>query len=115
ELANQNVGLASQEVTPESPLLGIEPSAIITFRDEYPELVDESKREEARKLGENALMIDEFLVKEIKAGRIHSEQFTSKTQKIKLHGHCYQKAFKLVEATKELLSFPTNYEVEVIP
>jgi Fe-S oxidoreductase len=115
ELANENVALASQEVTAESPLLGIEPSAIITFRDEYPDLVDADKREQARLLGENALMIDEFLVREIKAGRIHPEQFTAEPQKIKLHGHCYQKAFKLVDATRELLSFPTNYEVEVIP
>jgi len=115
ELANQNVDLASQEVTSESPLLGIEPSAIITFRDEYPDLVDESKREQANILAKNALMIDEFLVREMKAGRIHPEQFTAEPQKIKLHGHCYQKAFKLVDATKEFLSFPSNYEVEVIP
>jgi len=114
-LANENVALASQEVTAESPLLGIEPSAIITFRDEYPDLVDADKREQARLLGENALMIDEFLVREIKAGRIHPEQFTAEPQKIKLHGHCYQKAFKLVDTTRELLSFPSNYEVEVIP
>ena len=114
-LANANVELAAAEVSHSSPLLGIEPSAIITFRDEYPDLVDESRREKARMLSENSLMIDEFLVREIKAGRIHTEQFTSEPQKIKLHGHCYQKAFKLVDATKELLSFPSNYEVEVIP
>lgn len=114
-LANANVELAAAEVSPSSPLLGIEPSAIITFRDEYPDLVDESKREKARMLSENSLMIDEFLVREIKAGRIHTEQFTAEPQKIKLHGHCYQKAFKLVDATKELLSFPSNYNVEVIP
>ncbi|WP_392471333.1 FAD-binding and (Fe-S)-binding domain-containing protein [Sphingobacterium cellulitidis] len=115
ELANQNVDLAAAEVTTESPLLGVEPSAIITFRDEYPDLVDASKREKANNLAKNALMIDEFLVREIKVGRLHPEQFTSEPQKIKLHGHCYQKAFKLVDYTKELLSFPSNYEVEVIP
>jgi len=66
-------------------------------------------------LAKHALMIDEFLVKEIRAGRIHAEQFTADKQKIKLHGHCYQKAFKLVDYTKQLLSLPTNFEVEVIP
>ncbi len=115
ELANLNVDLIADEITSDTPLLGIEPSAIITFRDEYPDLVDPAKQEKAKKLGEHALMIDEFLVREIKAGRIHQDQFTSKSQKIKLHGHCYQKAFKLVDYTKTLLSFPLNYEVEVIP
>ncbi|MGM1429766.1 FAD-binding and (Fe-S)-binding domain-containing protein [Sphingobacterium lactis] len=115
ELANKNVDLVADQISAETPLLGIEPSAIITFRDEYPDLVDAPKREKAIRLGQHALMIDEFLVREIEAGRIHPEQFTAEPQKIKLHGHCYQKAFKLVDYTKRLLSFPSNYEVEVIP
>ena len=102
--------LVDQEV----PLLGIEPSAILTF-DEYPDLVDSSIREQARELGRHALMIDEFLLQEIKNGRIHQEQFTAEPVKIMLHGHCYQKAFKLVDTTQQLLAFPINYQVDVIP
>lgn len=114
-IANANVDLAATIISAETPLLGIEPSAIITFRDEYVDLVDPSKREKAVELAKHALMIDEFLVREIAAGKIHPEQFTAQPQKIKLHGHCYQKAFKLVDYTKQVLSFPQNYEVEVIP
>lgn len=115
EIANKNVNLLKNVVTEETPLLGIEPSAIITFRDEYIDLVDPSNRAAATRLAANALMIDEFLVREIEAGRIHQEQFTANAKKIKLHGHCYQKAFHLVGYTERVLSFPQNYEVEVIP
>lgn len=115
ELANKNVDMLADLISEETPLLGIEPSAIITFRDEYVDLVDSENKIKAVNLAKHALMIDEFLVKEIRAGRIHAEQFTADKQKIKLHGHCYQKAFKLVDYTKQLLSLPTNFEVEVIP
>lgn len=114
-LANKNVSMLANLISEDTPLLGIEPSAIITFRDEYVDLVDPERKSAAESLAKNALMVDEFLVQEIKAGRIHPEQFTADAQKIKLHGHCYQKAFKLVDYTKQLLSLPTNYEVEVIP
>lgn len=115
ELANKNVTMLADLISEETPLLGIEPSAIITFRDEYVDLVDSENKIKAVNLANHALMVDEFLVQEIKAGRIHAEQFTADKQKIKLHGHCYQKAFKLVDYTKQLLSLPTNFEVEVIP
>jgi Fe-S oxidoreductase len=60
-------------------------------------------------------LIDEFLGQEIAAGNIKSESFTSKTQKIKLHGHCHQKALSSINWTQKLLSFPENYTVETIP
>ncbi|TDS12407.1 FAD-binding and (Fe-S)-binding domain-containing protein [Sphingobacterium paludis] len=115
QIANSNVDLLHGLVSTERPLLGIEPSAIMTFRDEYVDLVDASKREQAQQLAENALMIDEFLIREIEAGHIRQEQFTTAKKHIKLHGHCYQKAFHLVGYTERLLSFPQYYQVEVIP
>ena len=115
KIANQNIHLLKGLITDNTPLLGVEPSGIITFRDEYLSLVDDDLRVEADQIAKNALMIDEFLLAEMKAGRIHPEQFTNETKKIKLHGHCYQKAFHLVSTTEEVLSFPTNYSVETIP
>ncbi|MGO3307648.1 MAG: (Fe-S)-binding protein, partial [Sphingobacterium sp.] len=115
KIANRNVDLLKDIVSTQTPLLGVEPSAIITFRDEYPELVDASRQREAVALGNNALTIEEFLVAEIQAGRIKREQFSTQKREIKLHGHCYQKAFHLVKFSQELLSFPENYSVEVIP
>lgn len=115
KLANANVTMLKDLISDEIPLLGIEPSAIITFRDEYLTLVDENLRNAANKLAKNALMIDEFLVLEVEKGSIHADQFTAEKQHIKLHGHCYQKAFHLVGYTEKLLSLPVNYSVEVIP
>ncbi|GAA4177646.1 FAD-binding and (Fe-S)-binding domain-containing protein [Sphingobacterium ginsenosidimutans] len=115
KIANQNINFLKGLITDETPLLGIEPSGIITFRDEYLSLVDENLRTHAQLVAKNALMIDEFLLAEIEAGRIHQEQFTAVEKKIKLHGHCYQKAFHLVGITQQVLAFPSNYSVEVIP
>lgn len=115
KIANHNVALLHGLITAETPLLGIEPSGIITFRDEYPSLVDLDKREQAAELAKHTLMIDEFLVQELAAGHLHSGQFTQEKKKIMLHGHCYQKAFHLVGFTERILSLPAQYEVEVIP
>jgi len=115
KIANQNIHSLKGLITDDTPLLGVEPSGIITFRDEYLSLVDDDLRVDAQKVAKNALMIDEFLLTEMKAGRIHPEQFTGTTKKIKLHGHCYQKAFQLVTVTEQVLSFPTNFSVETIP
>jgi len=115
KIANQNIHFLKGLISDDTPLLGIEPSGIITFRDEYLSLVDDDLRAEAEKIAKNALMIDEFLLTEMKAGHIHPEQFTQTTKKIKLHGHCYQKAFHLVTVTEQVLSFPKNFSVETIP
>ncbi|MCY4779702.1 FAD-binding protein [Sphingobacterium sp. UT-1RO-CII-1] len=115
KIAVQNINLLKEVISEDSPLLGIEPSAIITFRDEYIDLVDESLKKEAKELGRNALMIDEFLVRELRNGNITSSQFTTEERKIKLHGHCYQKAFHLVGYTEEILRMPENFVVETIP
>jgi len=115
KIAIKNVNYLKDIISDKSPLLGIEPSAILTFRDEYPDLVGTGLKEAAIKLGENALMIEEFLKQEIAAGKITQEQFTQKKKHIKIHGHCQQKAVSSTDSTKFLLSFPKNYKVEEIP
>ena len=77
KLANVNVSMLKDKVSAETPLLGVEPSAIITFRDEYLTLVDAELKADAQKLAANTLMIDEFLAQEIDKGHIHPEQFSS--------------------------------------
>ncbi|MEO0469128.1 MAG: FAD-linked oxidase C-terminal domain-containing protein [Bacteroidota bacterium] len=115
KIARQNVAIFADVVNSETPLVGLEPSAILGFRDEYPRLVSENMRDKARALGQNALMIDEFLAREVKAGRIKAEQFSSQEKKILLHGHCHQKALSSVQHTADILSLPTNYSVDTIP
>lgn len=115
QIANSNVSLLSDLISEEHPLLGIEPSTILSFRDEYPELVDERLISKAKILAANALMIDEFLVREIEKGNIKKEQFTSDFQEIKLHGHCQQKAVASTKSTLSILNFPVNYSATEIP
>ncbi len=112
KLAHENVLKLKNLITAETPLIGIEPSAILTFRDEYPDLVDASLREAAVKLGKNAVMFDEFVMK--LDTPLLSKLFTQKPEVIKLHGHCHQKALASVESTKKMLSIPVNYSVEEI-
>ncbi len=114
-LAEKNISLLKDLVTEETPLIGLEPSAILAFRDEYPDLVSDELKEPARKLAENTLMIDEFLVREMDAGRISLDLFTTEEKHIKLHGHCQQKAVASTEATLRILRIPENYKVEEIP
>lgn len=114
-IANNNVNLLKDIVSDESPLVGIEPSAILSFRDEYPDLVEQGIRDDAIKLSKNTLLFDEFIVKEFRKGNITSENFSDKTKKIKLHGHCHQKALVSIFPSKEMLSIPKNFKVEIVP
>lgn len=114
-IAEQNVSLLADLVSEKTPLIGIEPSAILSFRDEYPELVSAELREKARHLSQHTMLIDEFLWAEMQKGHIKKEQFTSEVKHTKLHGHCQQKAIASTEPTKGILSFPENYTVEEIP
>ena len=115
QMAIRNVEVFSGMINEDVPLIGIEPSAILGFRDEYPKLVSAHLRESARKLANNVWLIDEFLAREAQKGRIKPESFTQSRKKIKLHGHCHQKALSSVNPTQQILSLPTNYEVEIIP
>ncbi|RDB07196.1 FAD-binding and (Fe-S)-binding domain-containing protein [Runella aurantiaca] len=115
KIAEQNVRLLKDLITEQTPLVGIEPSAILTFRDEYPDLVSEELIEAAKQLAQNALQFDEFMAREMDAKRISSKQFTADSKKIKLHGHCQQKAIASMVPTKKMLSLPKNYEVTLIP
>src|SRR5690554_5775524 len=115
DLANKNVQTFKGLISKDSPLIGIEPSAILSFRDEYPRLVNPELVEDAKKLKRNCQLIDEFLVREMLADNIKSGQFTDAKKAIALHGHCHQKSLSSLSFTTKLLSLPKNYSVEVIP
>jgi FAD/FMN-containing dehydrogenase/Fe-S oxidoreductase len=115
ELAARNVEWLSDVVTDDAPLVGIEPSAILGFRDEYPDLVPEPLAAATRRLAARTFLIDEFLAREAAQGRITADRFTARPRTIKLHGHCHQKALASLDATVAILSLPRNHTVEVIP
>ena len=115
KIANDNVNILSEIITEKTPLIGIEPSAILTFRDEYIDLTSGKIKDKAKQLAQHTFMIDEFLEREMKSGNIKKEDFSESNNKIKLHGHCHQKSLASTESSKYILSFPKNYVVEEIP
>lgn len=114
-IANRNIETLAPLIDGDTPLIGIEPSAILSFRDEYPDLASNANNEAASKLAQNSLLFEEFFVREVKRGRIKPEQFTDSSLQIKLHGHCQQKAVASTKPTKQMLSFPVSYSVTEIP
>ncbi|MCX6248617.1 MAG: FAD-binding protein [Bacteroidetes bacterium] len=113
-IANKNISLLKNRITASTPLIGIEPSAILTFRDEYPELATESLIESAHRIAENTFLFDEFIMKEFDRGLIRASAFTLEERTIKLHGHCHQKALASIEPTRRMLSIPGKFRVELI-
>lgn len=115
KIATENVQLLKDIVSAETPLIGIEPSAILAFRDEYPELVGPQLQQAASELARHTLLIEEFISEEIDKGRITPEHFTAEEKQILLHGHCQQKAVASTAPTIKMLSLPKNYSVKEIP
>jgi Fe-S oxidoreductase len=115
KIAMKNINALGDLIDEKMPLVGIEPSAILGFRDEYPDLVNSELKGKSRKLADNSYMIDEFIANEYRSGRIKRESFTDKNLQIILHAHCQQKAVASSESSVEMLSIPANYNVREIP
>lgn len=114
-IAVKNVAAAKDIISEDAPLIGLEPSCILTFRDEYPDLVPPEMRSDARALASNCLLYDEFFMREIEAGRISPDAFRDDACGIWLHGHCHQKALMGIEKTAAMLRVLKGAEVHVIP
>ena len=115
KIANINIEKLSHLVGEANPLIGLEPSAILTFRDEYPDLATHENMIAANHLAKHSFFIDEFIANEIALGQITNNQFTQSSKSILLHGHCQQKAVGSLADSVKVLSFPSNYTVETIP
>ncbi|MDY0077046.1 MAG: FAD-linked oxidase C-terminal domain-containing protein [Bacteroidales bacterium] len=109
KIANENVKHLAPLISAENPLIGIEPSAILCFRDEYPELVDADLRPAADRLSKNSFTIEEFLNSEFKKGHFSSDLFTEEKREILYHGHCHQKSLASTRDALGLLNIPKNY------
>ncbi|MEZ5038060.1 MAG: FAD-linked oxidase C-terminal domain-containing protein [Chitinophagales bacterium] len=115
ELANYNVSIFTSWINNDTPLIGIEPSTILTFRDEYLRLVDEPLKDKAKNLAKNCFMIEEFIYQEMEKGNITNKSFTKEPQVIKLQGHCHQKSLSSADYSAWIMGLPENYVVDVIP
>jgi Fe-S oxidoreductase len=88
------------------PIIGCEPSCMLTFRDEYPDLLNDSR---VQAVAEHSFLIEEFLQRE-------SPRFSFKSaeKNFLLHGHCHLKALVGVRPTVEMLQLIPNAKVEVV-
>jgi len=113
DLANKNVDSFKNIISRDTPLVGIEPSAILTFKDEYLKLADD--KVSAEKISKHTYLIEEFIQQEIEMGNIKTGQFTLDSKDIKFHGHCHQKALSNQSSSFAVLNLPKNYKVTIIP
>ena len=115
DIAEKNVADFSATIPVDGLLIGIEPSAILSFRDEYPELCRGELKTKAQEIAKRTFLIEEFLANEMEAGNITASLFTDAEERIRMHGHCFQKALSSLVPLKKILSLPKNYSVLNIP
>ena len=114
-LATENVRHFRDKVNATTPLVGIEPSALLGFRDEYPRLVPPEEQTGAWELAKHCYLLSEFLVKAVERGELSEADFSEEAVHIKLHGHCHQKALSDPGKTAMILGLPKNATLELIP
>ncbi|QLG47315.1 FAD-binding and (Fe-S)-binding domain-containing protein [Costertonia aggregata] len=112
KLALDNIGKLKAFVDDGCPVIGLEPSAILTFRDEYKRFSDDTETVAAIAL--NCYLFEEFMAKEIQKGEITKNNFTSEAKTVKVHNHCHQKALSNQKVTFDILNLPENYSVSII-
>ena len=115
KIVDKNIRLLQNLITDDTPLIGIEPSAILTFKDEYPDLAADDLLGAAKKIARNTFLIDDFLAREADRGMVSSSPFTQEKRAVLLHGHCQQKALSSVAGSVKMLSLPANYTVSTVP
>jgi Fe-S oxidoreductase len=113
--AFKNVTALADVVNQNRPLVGIEPSAILTFRDEYVDLLTGEAKKQAEALAQNSFTIEEFLSQLIDKNALRSDRFHDESREILIHGHCHQKALSSEAHTRKILSLPQNYSARLIP
>ena len=110
--ATENITYFKSKVSNKIPLLGIEPSAVLGFRDEFLRLVDDI--DAATYVSKHVYLLEEFLASEFEKGILSKTLFTNVPAQIKIHVHCHQKALSNQKHTFDILNFPTNYSPTLI-
>ena len=92
------------------PVIGLEPSCLLSFRDELPALL---KGDEVDALAGQAMLLEEFLAREQKEGRLDLP-LGALPKKALLHGHCHQKAFDTMGAVESVLRLVPKLDVQTV-
>jgi len=94
------------------PVVGLEPSCLLTLRDEFPAMLP---GERAERLAACALLFEEFVDREVGAGRFVLRMHNLPERRALLHGHCHQKAFGAMPAITRTLALVPDLEVQTVP
>ncbi len=113
KLASHNVNVILPWIN-DHVLVGLEPSAILSFKDEYPKLLRGKDRDHATDIAHRTYTMEEFLYREIQSGQITSELFDNTPREIIIHGHCHQKALSNVNHSSFVLGLPSGHMVSTI-
>jgi FAD/FMN-containing dehydrogenase/Fe-S oxidoreductase len=92
------------------PVVGLEPSCVLGFRDEVPAMI---RSEAARRLAAQSFTFGEFLAREAVAGRLKLP-LKAVAARALVHGHCHQKAFDAFGAVEQVLKLVPELAVETI-
>ncbi|HAC16783.1 MAG TPA: FAD-binding oxidoreductase, partial [Bacteroidetes bacterium] len=104
KIAIQNVNKLSQYAKSGIPIIGQEPSEILTLRDEYLDLCEASQLDNAILLGRNSFMFEEFLAKHFENHPKDAELFKGNHKEVHLHGHCHAKSLVGIQPVLDVLS-----------
>ena len=110
EMARRNVDSLYAYAENGTPIVGCEPSCLLTLRDEYPDLL---KDERSRAVAANSYLIDEFLMTLRDRGKLDLE-YSDVEKRVLFHGHCHQKALVGTRHSMAALNLPPGYQVEEI-
>lgn len=115
KLINANLRCLAPHISEDCPLVGVEPSGILTFKDEARSLAEPELRAEAERIAPHCYQVDTFIANEAAMGEIRAEAFTDEPRNIQLHAHCFQKALTGPEGSLNALRLLPNSSVELIP
>jgi FAD/FMN-containing dehydrogenase/Fe-S oxidoreductase len=110
ELIQSQVGHLARRVTDGTPILGLEPSCVLTLADEWPEL---RPSPQTQRIAAAAHLADEWLAGRAKAGKCDAT-FGPRYEKCLLHGHCHQKALRGAGGSAAALKLVPGLEVNVL-
>ena len=103
EQARKNVEALYPYVEKGIPIIGLEPSCLLTFNDEYVDLLPDDPR--VKQIAAKTMLIEEFLAGAAERGELKIK-WKDEKRKVLVHGHCYQKAITGTAALRKMLSLP---------
>lgn len=109
--ASRTIAALKPHVEAGTPIIGLEPSCLLTLRDEFAAILPGA---DSKKLAGQAMLFEEFIAREADSGRFDIELQPTSRKRALLHGHCHQKAFAVMGCVEKTLRLVPDLEVETV-